>query len=111
MPYHGVDRNFECSTIATVTRYYPLIEIQKAVEKVMIPRRIIQFCYKPLTHVELYEAILTGEGPITDKEYNKFIKWFKKTPLAKERGKIMAIAEKLREAEAKRAEKEALKKK
>lgn len=111
MPYHGVDRNFECSTITTVTKYYPLPEIKKAVEKVMVTRRIIQFAYKPLTHTELYDAILTGTGPITDKEFNKFIKWFKKTPLAKERGKILEIAEKLREAEAKRAEKEAQKKK
>lgn len=111
MPYHGVDRNFECSTISTVTKFYPLPEIKKAVEKVMTQRRIIQLSYKPLTHAELYDAILKGDGPITDKEYNKFMKWFKKTPLAKERGKIMELAEKIREAEAKRAEKEAQKKK
>lgn len=111
MPYHGVDRNFKCSTITTVSKYYPLPEIKKAVEKVMVPRRIIQLAYKPLTHAELYDAILAGTGPITDKEFSKFIKWFKKTPLAKERGKILEIAEKIREAEAKRAEKEAQKKK
>lgn len=110
MPYHGVDRNFECSAITTVTKYCPLPEIKKAVEKVMMPRRIIQLAYKPLTHAELYDTILTGAGPITDKEYNKFIKWFKKTPLAKEKEKIMQIAEKLREAEAKRAEKASQKK-
>lgn len=111
MPYHGIGRDFECSTMATVTKFYPLIEIKKAVEKVMTPRRIIELSYRPLTHAELYDAILMGEGPIIDKDYNKFIKWFKKTPLAKERGKIMELAEKIREAEAKRAEKDAQKKK
>lgn len=107
MPYHGVDRNFECSTIATVTKAYPLTEIKRAVEAVMVPRRIIQLSYKPLNHAELYDAILKGAGPITEKEYKKFDKWFKKTPLAKQRGKFMEIAEKLREAEAKKAEKQA----
>lgn len=111
MPYHGIDRNFECSTMATVTQFYPLIEIKKAVERVMVPRRLIQLKYKPLTHAELYDSILQGDGPIVDKDYNKFIKWFKKTPLTKERGKIMELAEKIREAEAKKAEKEAAKKK
>lgn len=105
MPYHGIDRNFDCTAITKLTVAYPLIEIKKAVEKVLIPRRIIQLSYKPLQHSELYEAILDAGEPVTEKEFKKFEKWFKKTPLAKQRGRIIAIADLRRQQEAKQAEK------
>lgn len=105
MPYHGIDRNFDCSAITKLTVAYPLIEIKKAVEKVLTPRRIIQLSYKPLHHSELYEAILDCGEPVGDKEFKKFEKWFKKTPLAKQRGRIIAIADLKRQQEAKQAEK------
>lgn len=105
MPYHGVDRNFDCSAITKLTVAYPLIDIKKAVEKVFTPRRIIQLSYNPLRHSELYEAIIDGGESVSEKEFKKFENWFKKTPLAKQRGKIIAIANLKREQEAKQAEK------
>lgn len=105
MPYHGLDRNFDCSSLAKVTKSYPLPQIREAVEKVLTPRRIIQLKYRPLQQLELYEAIMEGPEPVTEKEFNKLMKWFKKTPLAKQRGKLMAIAEKKREQENKQKEK------
>lgn len=105
MPYHGLDRDFDCSCLAKVTKSYPLLQLKQAVEKVLTPRRIIQLRYRPLQPLELYETVMEGPEPVSEKEFNKFLKWFKKTPLAKQRGKLMAISEKKREQERKQKEK------
>lgn len=47
-----------------------------------------------------------GIEPISDKEYNKFLKWYKKTPLGKERFKFNKWADGKRELEAKAIEKQ-----
>lgn len=104
-PFYGVDRNFDCTCLAKVTKAYPLPLIKDAVDKVMTTRRIIQLKFKPLTALELYDAILDGPEEITEKEYKKFQKWYSKLPLCKQRAQLIAIADLRREAEAKAKEK------
>ncbi|KAJ8919460.1 hypothetical protein NQ315_016560 [Exocentrus adspersus] len=100
MAYHVVDRNIDVTSLVTVTLNYPFPVIKYAVEQVMTPRRIIQLSYNPLRQEELYE-ILVSEGlePITDKEYNKYLKWYFKTPLGKQRNAFNKVAEAEREVE------------
>lgn len=108
MPYHGVDRNIDLSTLAKLTVKVPLCELKKIVETVLTPRRIAQLSYNPLQQSELYSYLVVNPAlPVSDKEYAKFEKWFRKTPLAKRKARYMVEAEKRREQEAKRAAKEA----
>ncbi|KAJ8939867.1 hypothetical protein NQ318_010418 [Aromia moschata] len=112
MSYHGVDRNFNLTCLATVTLNYPLPDIKKAVEKILTPRRLIQLKYKPLQPDEIFEVFVSeGIEPITEKEYLKFLKWYNKTPLGKDRVIFNKNAEIKREAERKKKEKEDSKKK
>lgn len=75
-PYHGVDRNFNFTSLATVTVNQPFPVIKQAVEVTLTARRIIQLKYKPLRAQELYEVFVANQlEPITDKEWKKFQKW------------------------------------
>ncbi|XP_063918928.1 dynein regulatory complex protein 11-like isoform X2 [Zophobas morio] len=109
MPYHGVDRNIDLSCLTKLTVYYPLPVLQEVVKKVLCPARLIQLSYNPLKQSELYEALLKID-PITDKEYKKFLKFYKNTPLVKERARLNKYNEKIREQEAKAKEKQQAKK-
>ncbi|KAJ8963743.1 hypothetical protein NQ314_005412 [Rhamnusium bicolor] len=113
MPYHGVDRNFNITSLVTVSVNYPLPVIKNVVQQILTPRRIIQLRYNPLRSEEIYEVFVSGMlEPITDKEYKKFVKWYSKTPLGKERVAFNKFADIKREAEARQREKaEANKKK
>ncbi|EFA06079.1 IQ and AAA domain-containing protein 1-like [Tribolium castaneum] len=105
MPYHGIDRNIDVSCLAKLTVNYPLPVLKQVAEKVLTPRRIIQLSYNPLRQSELYEELITVD-PITDKEYKKFVKFYKKIPLMKERGRLNKYLEKKREQESKAKEKQ-----
>lgn len=106
MSYHGVDRNIEISCLARLAVNYPIGQLKKFVETLMQPRRIIQLPYKPLSQMEFYELMISWkEGPVTDKEYKKFIKWYNKTPLGRRKMKLMKVIERKREMEAAQAEK------
>lgn len=53
---------------------------------------------------EIYEVFVSQDiQPITDKMFNKYLKWYKKTPLGKQRFRFNKIADKLREMEKKAA--------
>lgn len=106
MPYYSIDREFNFTALASATVNYPLSDIKKIVNEILTPRRIIQLKYKPLLPEEVYEYFLKNDlEPITDKIYKKFIKWYNKTPLGKERVKFNKYATEKREAEAKAKEK------
>ncbi|KAF2885219.1 hypothetical protein ILUMI_20938 [Ignelater luminosus] len=105
MKYHGVDRNFNVSELATISLTYPLPILKDAAEKVLTAARIVQLKYRPLNSHEILDVLLDGPEPITDKEWKKFDSWFRKTPLAKKREELMVIAAEKREAEAAAAEK------
>jgi hypothetical protein len=109
MPYHGVDRNIDLSCLAKLTVNFPLPVLKQVAEKIMTPRRIIQLSYNPLRQAELYEELINVD-PITDKEYKKFLKFYKKTPLAKERARLNKYNQKRRDQEAKAAEKQKMRK-
>lgn len=110
MSYHGVDRDFNVTTLAKLTVNYPLLDIKETVETIFTPERIIALYHKPLKELELYEFI-TQKEPISDKEYNKFTKWYYKTPLGKKKMVFNKVADRKREQEAKQAEKNKAKKK
>lgn len=100
MPYHGVDRAFNVTSLATVTINYPLPVIRDVVSKIMTTRRIIKLRINPLRPEEVFEVFISeGLEPITDKEYNKYLKWYFKTPLGKERAAFNKLEEAAREAE------------
>lgn len=105
MPYHGIDRNIDLSCLTKLTVNFPLPVLKQVVENVLTPRRIIQLKYNPLRQSELYEELITAE-PITDKVYKKFLKFYKKTPLMKERGRLNKYLDKKREQEAKSQQKQ-----
>ncbi|ENN72771.1 hypothetical protein HUJ04_013362 [Dendroctonus ponderosae] len=106
-PYHGVDRNFNFTSLATVTVNQPYPVIKQAVELILTARRIVQLKYKPLRAQELHEVFVANQlEPITDKEWKKFQKWYKKTPLGKERAIFNKWADGKREQEKKQQEKQ-----
>lgn len=104
MPYHGIDRDLNISTLAKLTVNYPLPVLKQAAEELLTTERIICLKNKPLQFIELYDVILKKE-PITPKEIQKFMKWYAKTPLGKRRSVLNKIAEREREQAAKLAEK------
>nr|CAH7720166.1 unnamed protein product [Callosobruchus chinensis] len=111
MPYHGVDRNFNVTALTKVTVNYPFPVLKQALEEVLVPRRIVQLRFKPLTCEEIYEVFVSkGIEPISDKEYKKFIKYYQKTPLGKEKKAFNKWADLKREQEAKAKEKQNKKK-
>lgn len=106
MPYHGIEREFNFTALTSATVNYPLSDIKRIVNEILTPRRIIQLKYSPLTVEEVYESFLRHQlEPITDKEYKKYIKWYNKTALGRERVKFNKYAEEKRAAEAKAREK------
>ncbi|XP_017770546.1 PREDICTED: IQ and AAA domain-containing protein 1-like [Nicrophorus vespilloides] len=111
MPYHGVDRSINLSAISKLTEKYPLVELNKAVKEALYPKRIVQLSYQPLQQSELLAPLLEGPGPLTDKELQKFQKWYTKTVLGKQRNKLNKFNEVMREKLAKANEKKNKKKK
>lgn len=98
MQYHGVDRDLDVSAIAKVTINYPIPAIRNACHAVLSPRRIIQLKYKPLDMHELLNALFEGGIPlISDKEWKKYVKWYNKTALGRQKAKYMKIINKKRE--------------
>ncbi|KAI4467650.1 hypothetical protein MML48_2g00000914 [Holotrichia oblita] len=111
MRYHGVNRNIEISCLAKLAVNYPMGILKEIVETLMQPRRIMQLSYKPLHQMELYNLMIKHkEGPVSDKDHKKFVKWYNKTPLGKQKAALMKIVEKRREMEAAQAEKQKKKK-
>ncbi|CAH1159710.1 unnamed protein product [Phaedon cochleariae] len=111
MSYNGIDRNFNITALTKVTTNYPLPVLKTVLEEIMTTRRIIQLRYNPLTVQEIYERFISqGLEPITDKEYKKFLQWYKKTPLGREKAAFNKWADAKREAEAKQKEKATKKK-
>lgn len=100
--YHGVDRNFNITALATMTKNYPLPEIKEAIERVLEPQRIIQLHCKPLSHIELIDSLREGLGPITDKEWEKYEKFYAGTKLGKARKQLLSQFTKLVENEKKK---------
>uniref|UniRef100_A0A182SLF4 ATPase AAA-type core domain-containing protein n=1 Tax=Anopheles maculatus TaxID=74869 RepID=A0A182SLF4_9DIPT len=98
-----VPRDFELSALAKVTTGYSAGQIIRCVTEVLNIRRRMQFGRKPLRVQELLDHFLTGtEGgpqyPISDKEYDKFVKWHRKVDkLAKQRAKMVRERELLAE--------------
>lgn len=106
MPYHGIDRNINVTNLATVTINYPFPVIKDVVSRIMTARRIIQLKYNPLRPEEVFEVFVSeGLEPISDKEFNKYLKWYYKTPLGKERAALNKFEEDLREVERQAKEK------
>nr|XP_029713011.1 IQ and AAA domain-containing protein 1-like [Aedes albopictus] len=108
----GIGKDFDLSPLSLVTRGYAPAQILGCVNQTLGLRRRMRLAREPLTAHELLEHFLTKNPPeyrITDKEYLKFIKFYKKADkLAKQRAKML----KIREAEiAKQKAKEAKKKK
>ncbi|XP_060528387.1 dynein regulatory complex protein 11-like [Cylas formicarius] len=105
--FPSVDRNFNYTALATVTTYYPYKVLKEVVERVLTPRRIIQLKFNPLKAEEFYEILVSERiEPITDKEYQKFTKWYAKTSLGRERAQFNKWVESKRDAEAKANEKQ-----
>lgn len=72
----------------------------------MTPRRIIKLKYQALSLHELLDAILQGDDRINDKEWQKYIKWYQKTTIGKQRRIYQAVVEKRREAAVAAADKD-----
>lgn len=107
MRYHAVDRDIELSSLAKLAANYTMGQIKEFVETIMQPRRIIQLSYNPLRQMELYALMVASkQGPVTDKEYKKFTKWYSKTPLGKKRARLNKHLEKKREADKAASEKQ-----
>ncbi|XP_053659655.1 IQ and AAA domain-containing protein 1-like [Anopheles marshallii] len=98
-----VPRDFDVSALAKVTTGYSAGQILRCVKEVLNVRRRMQFGRKPLQVQELLDHFLTGtqgapQYPITDKEYDKYVKWHRKVDkLAKQRGKMVRERELLAE--------------
>lgn len=105
MAYHGIDRDFNVSELAMLSKYRTLPTIKDVVETVLTPARLVQLSYKPLDAHELIEVLLDAAPAVNNSEWSKFQKWFDKTPLEKRRGLIIRIAAELKAAEAKKKEK------
>lgn len=91
MSYHGINRNFNVSELASLTLYHSFPLLKSAIETVLTSERIAQLSYKPFDSHEVIEVLLDSPPPINDKEWAKYEKWFLKTPLNKRRNKLIAI--------------------
>ncbi|XP_028127821.2 dynein regulatory complex protein 11-like [Diabrotica virgifera virgifera] len=99
MRYPGVDRNFNVTALAKVTKDYPLPVLREVLEYILVPRRIIQLHFKPLTCEEIYEYFIQNDiTPITDKMWRKYQKWYNRTNLGKQQTKFNKWAKAKRDA-------------
>lgn len=106
-PYYGLDKNLNVSSLARMTKTYPLPDIKECVESVLTPYRIVQLKYRPLNQHEFLSYILSMPEPIVDKVWNKFVKFVGGTTMGKQRKRLMVIAEKEREERMRKEEKAA----
>ncbi|XP_053680095.1 IQ and AAA domain-containing protein 1-like [Anopheles nili] len=97
-----VPRDLDLSALSKVTNGYSAGQIIDCTKQVLHIRRRMQFGRKPLNVQELFEQFLASASgpqyPISDKEYEKYIKWHRKVnKLAKMRAKIVRERELLAE--------------
>ncbi|XP_046493025.1 IQ and AAA domain-containing protein 1-like [Neodiprion pinetum] len=90
MRYHGVDRNFDCSSLASFSVGLPLEEIRNAVENVLTVERRISLKKRTLQPQEIIQYLISNRVQTGTKEYEKLLKWEKKTPLGKRHSKVEA---------------------
>ncbi|XP_048509984.1 IQ and AAA domain-containing protein 1-like [Athalia rosae] len=90
MQYHGVDRNFDCSSLASLSVGLSVETIREAVANVLSIARRITLKKRPLEPREIMEYLISNRAEVGHKEYEKLLKWEKKTPLGKRRSKMEA---------------------
>ncbi|XP_046753211.1 IQ and AAA domain-containing protein 1-like [Diprion similis] len=90
MRYHGVDRNFDCSSLASLSVGHPLEGIRNAVEKVLTIERRINLKKRPLQPKEIMQFLISNRVQAQTKEYETLVKWEMKTPFGKRRSKAEA---------------------
>ncbi|XP_055528319.1 dynein regulatory complex protein 11 [Wyeomyia smithii] len=93
----GIGKDFDVSPLSMVTKGYSPQQIMGCVNQVLGIRRRMRLEREPLTAEELLEYFLRKsppEYPITDKEYDKYLKFYRKSDkLAKKRAKMVKVRE------------------
>ncbi|XP_053688841.1 dynein regulatory complex protein 11 [Sabethes cyaneus] len=93
----GIGKDFDVSPLSMVTKGYSPQQIIGCVNQVLGIRRRMRLEREPLTDNELLEYFLQKnppEYPITDKEYDKYLKFYRKSDkLAKKRAKMVKTRE------------------
>lgn len=90
MGYHGVDRNFDCSSLAITSVGLSFESIRDAVANVLSVKRRMNLKKRPLHPDEIMQYLISNRAEVATKEYEKLLKWEKKTPLGKRRSKMEA---------------------
>ncbi|CAH1647894.1 unnamed protein product [Spodoptera littoralis] len=62
MKFHGVNRDFNVSSLSQALRGYDICTIRSVVEKLMTGKRLTELSYKPLHPMEILSAVLNSEN-------------------------------------------------
>ncbi|KAG5668405.1 hypothetical protein PVAND_016345 [Polypedilum vanderplanki] len=88
--YSGVSKTFDAGAMAKVSDGYTIGAISSCIRDVITCKRMLQLRVKPLTHVELINALSTKE-PVYREEEEAFLSWWSKTPLGRIKAKAMEL--------------------
>ena len=80
--YPGVSKNFDSSAMAKVSDGYTIGAVAQCIRDVITCKRMLQLRVKPLTHVELINALSTKE-PVYREEEEAFFFFFSKVSFLK----------------------------
>lgn len=106
--YQGVDRNFDVSTLAKLSRGHNVSSVLQSFDTVMSLEKRMTIHARPLRQVELFDELLSNGATVDDKVIEQFNKFERKMPLVKRRLRI--VNERIR-LEREKAESEAKRKK
>ncbi|KAK0166039.1 hypothetical protein PV328_004495 [Microctonus aethiopoides] len=87
MNYHGIDRNFDISSLTKATIGYPIDIIREAIENVLTIQRRIKLKFQPLLPEEILTELIKWTSP-KDKVTRQLELFENKTPLGKKKLKI-----------------------
>lgn len=82
MNYHGIDRNFDISSLTKATIGYPIDVIREAIENVLTIQRRIKLKFQPLLPEEILTELIKWTSP-KDKVTRQLELFKNKTPLGK----------------------------
>ncbi|XP_014228258.1 IQ and AAA domain-containing protein 1 [Trichogramma pretiosum] len=96
--YSGLSREFDTSAMARLCDGFTIGTVVEAINEVMTTKRMVQLKVRPLTHIELINALSTRE-PVYKEEEDTFLNWYSKTPTCRKKQRSIEL-ELAREEEA-----------
>uniref|UniRef100_A0A1A9WDF1 ATPase AAA-type core domain-containing protein n=1 Tax=Glossina brevipalpis TaxID=37001 RepID=A0A1A9WDF1_9MUSC len=93
--YSGGLSNLDCSVMAKISDGYTIGSVNACLKEVLSCKRRLQLRSRPLTHIELINALSTRE-PVYREEEEAFESWWSKTPLGRRYQRLLELEEEAR---------------